>query len=166
MLFLFCRLPLRITQRFSNCEVWGSYLQNAGAVSVGALNSIESATSDNYNSGVANSIVGLANKTNNANGALIYGAGNEITNSASYISAPTSGNSAKSAADSLRTSIKDNPGGAVLAIGGGNKADWTQRTQIIGVANTVQGSQDKPSIYNMVYGYNSNFAVAKSLSYS
>ena len=133
---------------------YGSYLQNAGAVSVGALNSIESATSDNYNSGVANSIVGLANKTNNANGALIYGAGNEITNSASDISAPTSGNSAKSAADSLRTSIKNNPGGAVLAIGGGNKADWTQRTQIIGVANTVQGSQDKPSIYNMVDGYN------------
>lgn len=133
---------------------YGGYLQNAGAVSVGALNSIESATSDNYNSGVANSIVGLANKTNNANGALIYGAGNEITNSASDISAPTSGNSAKSAADSLRTSIKNNPGGAVLAIGGGNKADWTQRTQIIGVANTVQGSQDKPSIYNMVDGYN------------
>ena len=132
----------------------GSYLQNAGAVSVGALNSIESATSRLNYSGVANSIVGLANKTNNANGALIYGAGNEITNSASYISAPTSGNSAKSAAESLRTSIKNNPGGAVLAIGGGNKADWTQRTQIIGVANTVQGSQDKPSIYNMVDGYN------------
>lgn len=132
----------------------GDYLQNAGAVSVGALNSIESATSSFSSSGVANSIVGLANKTNNANGALIYGAGNEITNSSSYISAPTSGNSAKSAADSLRTSIKNNPGGAVLAIGGGNKADWTQRTQIIGVANTVQGSKDKPSIYNMIDGYN------------
>lgn len=132
----------------------GDYLQNAGAVSVGALNSIESATSSFRSSGVANSIVGLANKTNNANGALIYGAGNEITNSSSYISAPTSGNSAKSAADSLRTSIKNNPGGAVLAIGGGNKADWTQRTQIIGVANTVQGSKDKPSIYNMIDGYN------------
>ena len=132
----------------------GSYLQNAGAVSVGALNSIESATSRSSYSGVANSIVGLANKTNNANGALIYGAGNEITNAESYISAPTSGKSAKSAADSLRTSIKNNPGGAVLAIGGGNKADWTQRTQIIGVANTVQGSQDKPSIYNMIDGYN------------
>lgn len=132
----------------------GSYLQNAGAVSVGALNSIESATSRSSYSGVANSIVGLANKTNNANGALIYGAGNEITNAESYISAPTSGKSAKSAADSLRTSIKNNPGGAVLAIGGGNKADWTQRTQIIGVANTVQGLQDKPSIYNMIDGYN------------
>ena len=132
----------------------GSYLQNAGAVSVGALNSIESATSRSGYSGVANSIVGLANKTNNANGALIYGAGNEITNSTSSILAPTSGDSAKSAAELLRTSIKNYPGGAVLAIGGGNKADWTQRTQIIGVANTVQGSQDKPSIYNMVDGYN------------
>lgn len=48
-----------------------SYLQNAGAVSVGALNSIESATSSNDFSGVANSIVGLANKTNNANGVSI-----------------------------------------------------------------------------------------------
>ena len=134
----------------------GSYLQNAGAVSVGALNSIESATSGSDYSGVANSIVGLANKTNNANGALIYGAGNEITNSNASISTPVPGfgDSAKSAADSLRDSVKENPGGAVLAIGGGNKADWTQRTQIIGVANTVQGLQDKPSIYNMVDGYN------------
>lgn len=134
----------------------GDYLQNAGAVSVGALNSIESATSSFRSSGVANSIVGLANKTNNANGALIYGAGNEITNSNASISTPvpTFGDSAKSAADSLRDSVKENPGGAVLAIGGGNRADWTQRTQIIGVANTVQGSQDKPSIYNMIDGYN------------
>lgn len=134
----------------------GNYLQNAGAVSVGALNSIESATSSFSSSGVANSIVGLANKTNNANGALIYGAGNEITNSNASISTPVPGfgDSAKSAADSLRDSVKENPGGAVLAIGGGNRADWTQRTQIIGVANTVQGSQDKPSIYNMIDGYN------------
>ena len=132
----------------------GSYLQNAGAVSVGALNSIESATSSSNYSGVANSIVGLANKTYNANGALIYGAGNEITNSNASISAPTSGSSAKAAADLLRASVKENPGGAVLVIGGGNKADLAQRTQIIGVANTVQGSQDKPSIYNMIDGYN------------
>lgn len=84
----------------------GSYLQNAGAVSVGALNSIESATSGSDYSGVANSIVGLANKTNNANGALIYGAGNEITNSVATISDPTFGSSAASAAKSLRDSVK------------------------------------------------------------
>ena len=136
---------------------YGSYLQNAGAVSVGALNSIESATSDNYNSGVANSIVGLANKTNNANGALIYGAGNEITNSTSYISAPTSGDSVKSAAESLRTSIKNNPGGAALAIGGGNTIDHSIRSQVMGVNNKLTGNSyysEYSSQYNMIDGYN------------
>lgn len=140
---------------------YGSFLQNAGAVSVGALNSIESATAD-YNSGVANSIVGLANKTNNANGALIYGAGNEITNSTSSISAPTSGDSAKSAAKSLRTSIKNNPGGAVLAIGGGNTIDRSIRSQVMGVNNTLTGNSYSyysiysvySSQYNMIDGYN------------
>lgn len=138
---------------------YGSYLQNAGAVSVGALNSIESATSD-YNSGVANSIVGLANKTNNANGALIYGAGNEITNSSELIFPPTSGSSAKSAAESLRTSIKNNPGGAVLAIGGGNTIDRSIRSQVMGVNNTLTGNSYNSfysvysSQYNMIDGYN------------
>ena len=140
---------------------YGSYLQNAGAVSVGALNSIESATSDNYNSGVANSIVGLANKTNNANGALIYGAGNEITNSTSYISAPTSGDSVKSAAESLRTSIKNNPGGAALAIGGGNTIDHSIRSQVMGVNNKLTGNSyysEYSSQYNMIDGYNNQVA--------
>ena len=138
---------------------YGSYLQNAGAVSVGALNSIESATSD-YNSGVANSIVGLANKTNNANGALIYGAGNEITNSSEFIFPPTSGSSAKSAAESLRTSIKNYPGGAVLAIGGGNTIDRSIRSQVMGVNNTLTGNSYNSyysvysSQYNMIDGYN------------
>ena len=135
----------------------GSYTQNAGAVSIGALNSIESATTENDNSGIANSIVGLANKTNNANGALIYGAGNEITNSTSNISAPTSGSSAKSAAKSLRTSIKNNPGGAVLAIGGGNTIDRSIRSQVMGVNNTLTGNSyysEYSSQYNMIDGYN------------
>lgn len=142
----------------------GSYLQNAGAVSVGALNSIESATSGSDYSGVANSIVGLANKTNNANGALIYGAGNEITNSVATISAPTSGSSAASAAKSLRDSVKKNPGGAVLAIGGGNKADWTQRTQIIGVGNDVSGTFNQISEYNLIDGYHNTVKHAKHVT--
>lgn len=100
-----------------------SYLQNAGAVSVGALNSIESATSSNDFSGVANSIVGLANKTNNANGALIYGAGNTITNSFADVATPDSAGSAAKAAQSFRKSVQNNPGGAALAIGGGNTID-------------------------------------------
>lgn len=153
-----------------------AYTQNAGAVSIGAFNSIESATSTNTTSGIANSIVGLANRTQNANGALIYGAGNEITNSIATASAPGYGSSAKAAANDLRQSVKSNPGGAALAIGGGNKIDKSIRTQTMGVNNEVTGSlyhedakygeflghkylsspevNEYSSQYNMVDGYN------------
>ncbi len=139
-----------------------AYMQNAGAVSVGALNSIESATSDVSSffgiptspaSGVANSVVGLANRTNNANGSLIYGAGNEITNSLASVAEPSFTNSAKEAADTLRSKIKKNPGGATMAFGGGNKANWTQLTSMIGVNNTITGDKDNVAKYNMISGY-------------
>lgn len=153
-----------------------SYLQNAGAVSVGALNSIESATSGNDFSGIANSIVGLANKANNANGALIYGAGNIITNSFADVATPGSANSAAEAAQSFRDSVQKNPGGAALAIGGGNEIDRAVRSQVIGVDNKLTGNlyhKDgryfygipiKPNIneystqYNMIDGYNNQVA--------
>ena len=130
-----------------------AYKQNAGAVSIGALNSIESATSKSSISGIANSIVGLANRTQNANGALIYGAGNEITNSIAKASAPGLAFSAKSAADSLRSSVKTSPGGAVLAIGGGNTADWARSSQLMGVNNTLKGTEESVSEYNLIDGY-------------
>ena len=130
-----------------------AYTQNAGAVSIGALNSIESATSKSSLSGIANSIVGLANRTQNANGALIYGAGNEITNSIAKASAPGLAFSAKGAADSLRRSVKTSPGGAVLAIGGGNTADWARSSQLMGVNNTLKGTEESVSEYNLVDGY-------------
>ena len=56
-------------------------VKNLGATINGALNSIESKTADSYYSGIANTVSGIANRTFNANGSLIYGAGNEITNS-------------------------------------------------------------------------------------
>lgn len=143
----------------------GSYTQNAGAVSIGALNSIESATTGNDDSGIANSIVGLANKTNNANGALIYGAGNTITNSFADIDVPSGIFSAAAAADSFRDSVQQNPGGAALAIGGGNKIDHAVRSQAIGVNNTLTGNlyhtpdvNEYSAQYNMVDGYNNNVA--------
>lgn len=155
----------------------GSYTQNAGAVSIGALNSIESATTGNDDSGIANSIVGLANKTNNTNGALIYGAGNTITNSFADVATPGSADSVAEAAQSFRDSVQKNPGGAALAIGGGNKIDKSIRTQTMGVNNEVTGSlyhedakykevflgykilispevNEYSSQYNMVDGYN------------
>ena len=130
--------------------------KNFGATITGSLNSIESATSSSNYSGVANSIVGTANRTANSNGSLIFSAGNEITNSITSISAP-SGNStsAKDLADTLRAAVKrSKSGGATLAIGGGNKADYTQKTSIIGVNNTVTGTSGSPSTYNSITGYN------------
>lgn len=132
-----------------------SVLKNFGATITGSLNSIESATASSLYSGVANSIVGVANRTFNSNGSLIFGAGNEITNSLTSIAAPLSGGgSAKDLADALRSAVKEsNGGGATLAIGGGNKADYTQRSQMIGVKNSITGTEGNVSTNNMVNGY-------------
>ena len=55
--------------------------RNTGATIYGSMNSIESATSNSEYSGVASSVLGFANRTQNANAALIWGTGNEVTNS-------------------------------------------------------------------------------------
>ena len=130
-------------------------VKNLGSTINGSLNSIESKTANSYYSGVANSIVGTANRTFNSNGSLIMGAGNEITNSVKSISgAPDDGgNSAKELAETLRTAVKDaNGGGATMALGGGNKADYTLRTSMIGINNTVTGTNGAKSADNLVMG--------------
>ena len=130
-------------------------VKNLGSTINGSLNSIESKTANSYYSGVANSIVGTANRTFNSNGSLIMGAGNEITNSVKSISgAPDDGgNSAKELAETLRTAVKDaNGGGATMALGGGNKADYTLRTSMIGINNTVTGASRAESADNFVVG--------------
>ena len=130
-------------------------VKNLGSTINGSLNSIESKTANSYYSGVANSIVGTANRTFNSNGSLIMGAGNEITNSVKSISgAPDDGgNSAKELAEKLRTAVRDaNGGGATMALGGGNKADYTLRTSMIGINNTVTGTNGAKSADNLVMG--------------
>lgn len=129
--------------------------QNFGATITGSLNSIESKTATSDYSGIGNSIVGTANRTFNSNGSIIMGAGNEITNSVTAITgAPTSGgNSAKALSEKLRTSVKrSNGGGATMAFGGGNKADYTLRTSMIGINNTVTGADGAESADNLVMG--------------
>lgn len=128
--------------------------KNFGATITGALNTIESKTATSDYSGVANNVVGLANRTFNSNGSIIMGAGNEITNSITYISAPTSGGSSPNAlASTLRTAVKhSNGGGATMAFGGGNKADYTLRTSMIGINNTVTGANHAESADNLVMG--------------
>lgn len=130
-------------------------VKNFGSTINGSLNSIESQTANSYYAGIANSIVGTANRTFNSNGSLIMGAGNEITNSVASISgAPDDGgNSAKELAETLRTAVKDaNGGGATMALGGGNKADYTLRTSMIGIKNTVTGANGAKSADNLVMG--------------
>ena len=130
--------------------------QNFGANVVGSLNSIRS-KGHGGSSGVANSIVGVANTVENANGTLVYGAGNKITNSVTSISAPsglTTLNTWEDTVTALQKSIKDSKsGGAVLAIGGGNVADYVRHSQLVGVNNTVTGTENKVSDFNMVNGY-------------
>ena len=135
--------------RFSNPA------KNLGATINGSLNSIESKTANSTYSGVANSIVGTANRTFNSNGSLIMGAGNEITNSVTYLSGTPDdgGNSAKELAEKLRTAVRDaNGGGATMALGGGNKADYTLRTSMVGIKNTVTGADGAESADNLVMG--------------
>jgi len=133
----------------------GNETKNFGSTITGALNSIESASSSSRYAGIANSIVGVANRTNNSNGSLVFGAGNEITNSITSISgAPTSGGDNP---NELRNSVKNavkvaKGGGATMALGGGNKADYTLRTSMIGINNTVTGANGAESADNFVVG--------------
>ena len=130
-------------------------VKNLGSTINGSLNSIESKTANNYYSGVANSIVGTANRTFNSNGSIIMGAGNEITNSVTSIyGAPEDGgNSAKELAGKFREAVKEsNGGGATMAFGGGNKADYTLRTAMVGINNTVTGVNRAESADNLVIG--------------
>ena len=127
--------------------------QNFGATVNGAFNSIES-TSGGSTAGVATAITGVANRVANSNGALVYGAGNEITNSSASFSTPGEGaTSAKDFADKLKTAVTSSNGaGAIMAFGGGNKADYTLRTSLIGVNNTVMGVRGDQSKDNLALG--------------
>lgn len=134
----------------------GSAAQNFGAVINGSFNSIESKTAGSSVSGIANAVVGTANRTHNANGTLVFGAGNEVTNSVDNIADPMSllTNSPKELAEKLREDIRRNDsGGAVLAIGGGNKADYAYRSQLVGVGNTLTGTAAEKAAYNLLNGY-------------
>lgn len=131
-------------------------VKNFAATVNGSFNSVESYDSWSSTAGVANTVMGTANRVSDSNGALVYGAGNEITNSRARIDNLNAENvaSAKEFANKLRGSIiSSNGGGATMAIGGGNKADNTRSTAIIGVNNSVVGSSAS-SKNNFVAGIN------------
>lgn len=131
-------------------------VKNFAATVNGSFNSVESYDSWSSTAGVANTVMGTANRVADSNGALVYGAGNEIINSRARIDNLNAENvaSAKEFANKLRGSIiSSNGGGATMAIGGGNKADNTRSTAIIGVNNSVIGS-NASSKNNFVAGIN------------
>ena len=114
--------------------------------------------------GVANSIIGVANKTENANASLIFGAGNKVTNSYRPVNAFNAGPLSNALQKAINTGdtddminalgdlVKDS-GGSVLAIGGANIADYAQLSKLVGVGNKLTGTDGHESKYNMIDGY-------------
>ena len=140
--------------------------KNAFATVVGSLNSNES-MSGRSTAGVANVITGAANSVTNSNGAITMGAGNRIENSFGDFNASsynTKYASVKDMQTALQEGVAKSAGGATLAIGGANTANYTSHTQIIGVGNTVTGTKSMPSKYNMVNGYKNTLTNASHLS--
>ena len=145
----------------TNTVTYGA--QNTGATIYGSMNSIESATSNDWRtkgySGVASSVLGFANRTQNANAALIWGTGNEVTNSIEAVTGVdfTKWNS-MSVSEAQKDAIKamqsnQYAGGSVLAIGGGNKADYATYSELTGVQNKVTGTAEDGAKYDLVNGY-------------
>lgn len=140
--------------------------KNAFATVIGTFNSNESLSSDDSTSGVANMISGTANKVTNSNGAIVMGAGNSVKDSIASFDTSAYSSLFKSAADmqkALMKGVASSAGGATLVIGGANKAENTLKTQILGVNNTVTGTEDTPADYNMIDGFNTTVNGASHL---
>ena len=141
--------------------------QNFGATIYGSLNSIESSTTSNSASGMANSVLGFGNRTQNANASLVWGTGNEVTNSIEKIKLNNPNWNQVSASDAQKQIIEamqssDYAGGSVMAIGGGNKADWATYSQLLGVQNTLTGTEEDVSKLTMINGYKNTVANAQN----
>ena len=146
----------------------GEDTKNTGATIYGSMNSIESATSDSKYSGVASSVLGFANRTQNANAALIWGTGNEVTNSIEKVGIDTKWNNV-SVAEAQQKAIEamqssKYAGGSVMAIGGGNKADYATYSQLTGVQNKVTGTAKEAAKYDFVNGYKNTVTNASDVT--
>ena len=120
-------------------------LRGATALSYGTFNINNNTAQSGIHSGVANSIVGQANMTTDSNAALIYGAGNVISNSYRDIDTTNmdaimgSVHNPEALGKALQAAVPTS-GGQVMAFGGGNVVDNAYMTQVIGVGNTVKGN--------------------------
>ena len=140
--------------------------QNFGATIYGSLNSIESSTTSNSASGMSNSVLGFGNRTQNANASLVWGNGNEVTNSIEKVtfSADWNKTSASDAQKEIINAMQSSQyaGGSVMAIGGGNKADWATYSQLLGVQNTLTGTEKDVSKLTLINGYKNTVTNAQN----
>ena len=119
--------------------------RGAAALSYGMFNLNDNTSASQPFSGVANSIVGQANVTTDFNAAMVYGAGNSVTNSYRGIELQKAGAIMQSLKDpkQLNEALKaavPTSGAQVMVMGGGNTVDKAYMTQVVGVGNTVTGS--------------------------
>lgn len=141
--------------------------QNFGTTVYGSLNSIESSKSDSLTAGTANSVLGFGNRTQNTNAALVWGTGNEVTNSIEHLKINNPywhDVSASGAQQQIIDAMRSDQyaGGSVMAIGGGNKANWATYSQLLGVQNTLTGSEKDGSKLAMINGYKNTVANAQN----
>lgn len=131
-------------------QKWGDKyygLQNFGAAVIGSLDSVESLTSTQGTAGMADSILGSANRTQNANGTVMVGAGNVVTNSAVEFGADeikTAGSeNPNKLSEAMRTSIRNaKGGGAASVIGNGNIVDSSTSVSVVGAKNEVYNTKN------------------------
>lgn len=133
-------------------------MQNFGATVYGSLNSIESSSVSNGAAGTANSVLGFGNRTQNTNASLVWGTGNEVTNSIEKVKLNNPNwnkTSASAAQKEIINAMRSDKyaGGSVMAIGGGNKANWATYSQLLGVQNTLTGTETDVSKLTMINGY-------------
>ena len=128
-------------------QKWGEKpygVQNFGAAVLGSLNSVEGLTSTEHNTaGMADSILGSANSTKNANGTVMVGAGNVVEDSindfdASEIKTKNGIASPNALSEAMRTSIKNaNGGGAAAIVGNGNEVKQSTNVSVLGSKNKL-----------------------------
>lgn len=129
-----------------NSKTDGLDLRGATALSYGTFNINQNTDATKEHSGVANSIIGQVNMTTNSNAAIIYGAGNTVTDSYRPIDKEKakaildSTSDPKALSKAMQDAVKDS-GGQVMVMGGGNVVDNAYMSQVTGVGNTVKGNQ-------------------------
>lgn len=147
-------------------------LRGAAALSYGTFNVNQNTEAKKEHSGVANSIIGQVNMTKNSNAAIIYGAGNIVTDSYRPIDEKKAAailgsvNDPAQLGEAMKDAVKES-GGQVMVMGGGNSVDKAYMTQVTGVGNKVSGqdstyAEGTSTQHNFVDGFQNELSNGKN----